>query len=264
MTTLADRIVAVCENEIGITEVPLGSNTGVRIIEYQASTSYSKTQRTGWPWCDAFYTWVQDKAAPGKPNAGSASTALSCQIARQKGWLTTTPKIGCGIIWCGVHVGIVVGIGDGVVYTVEGNSGDKVAARTRAIAGAMFIVPDWLDDVVQPPRLYWIDDPGAKYVIKGPWAKEKAAEKAKAGLKDALRRRATVLRTGDGKYVLRIGDQPRRGPFLNAAQRDDRLERLEKTLGRQLVPRSTVSKANPAAPAPPRPSGPPEGLGKTT
>jgi hypothetical protein len=263
MTTLADRIVAVCTAEIGVAEVPLGSNTGPRVLEYQASTSYAKTQRTGWPWCDAFYKWVQDQAAPGKPNAGSASTAVSCQIARQNGWLTTTPKVGCGIIWCGTHVGIVVGIGDGVVYTIEGNSGDKVTPHTRAIAGAQFIVPDWLDEVVKPPRLYWIYDPGASYVIRGPWAKLKSAEKQKACLKEALQRRATVLRTGDGKYVLRIGEPPRRGPFLDPAKRDDVLERLEKTLGRKLVPRSTVSKENPATAAP-LPAGSAEGLGKTT
>lgn len=264
MTTIADRIVEISRAELGVAEQPPGSNTGPRVIEYQSTTSLAKTDPTGWAWCDAFYRWLQEQAGvPAEQNVGSASTDVTCQLAHARGWIRATPAIGAGIIWCGKHIGTVVGIGDGVVYTVEGNSGDAVTAHTRAIAGAMFIVPPYLGTVLVPPRIYWIDDPGATYVIRGPWAREKSAEKVKAGLSEALQRRAEILHTGEGKYVLRIGEPPRRGPFLDEAKRDQKLARLEKTLVRKLVPRSTVSKLPATVPAS-TPAGPAEGLGKTT
>lgn len=49
---------------------------------------------------------------------------------------------------------------------LEGNSGDRVSAHTRVIAGAMFIVPKDLGDALEPTRFYWIDDPQAKFVVK--------------------------------------------------------------------------------------------------
>ena len=277
MTTLADRIIQVARAEVGVREEPMGSNTGKRVMEYQATTSLAATQKTGWAWCDAFRRWVEKQAGvPDEDNLGSASTAVTCQLARARGWLSPYPKLGAAIIWCGKHVGTVVGMDaaaagaaaagrqQGMVFTVEGNSGDAVTPHTRAVVGAMFVVNPDLGDVLEAPRLYWIDDPGAKYVIRGPWKKEKSADKTLAGLSDPLRRRAVKRHTGDGKWVLRIGDPPRRGPFLDPAQRDDRLARLEKTLGRRLVPRSTASQLPPGTTTLPAPSGSPEGLGKTT
>jgi hypothetical protein len=260
MTTLADRIVAVASAEIGVAESPPGSNRGPRVEVFQAATSLGGT---GWPWCGAFATWCYETAGmPAGDNPGSASTALICSVAAARGELSDTPRVGGLIIWCGTHVGIVVGIGAGVVYTVEGNSGDQVSTHTRAIAGARFVAPRTLGTVLAPPRLYWIDDPGAKFTVKGPWGKEASAERTRSRLSAALQRRATVLRTGAGKYVLRIGDPPRRGPFLDPAKRDTALATLEKSLCRQLVPRSTVSTLPPVVPGS-IPSGPAEGLGKT-
>ena len=180
MTTIADRIIEIARAELGVTEVPPGSNTGPRVKQYQSTTSLASTIPTGWAWCDAFYRWLQEQAGvPAELNVGSASTFVTCQLAKARGWLRSTPAIGAGIIWCGVHVGTVVGIGEGVVYTIEGNSGDAVTAHTRAIAGAMFIVPPYLGTALVPPRLYWIDDPGARFVIKGPWLKQRSAEKVR-------------------------------------------------------------------------------------
>lgn len=242
MTTLADRIVAVASAEIGVAEVPLGSNTGKEVMAFQATCAYSKTQRTRWPWCGAFARWCYRKAGvPDASNPADASTDLMWQLAGQKGWRASEPSVGGLIIWPGIHTGIVVGIGDGVVYTVEGNHGDQVASATRPIAGADFITIPSLGQPVAPPRLYWIDDDLAKYVVLGPWAKEKSAQRAKASLSPAWQRRSEVLRTGDGKWVLRKGDTPRRGPFLDPDKRDASLAILEKSLGRKLVPRSTVS-----------------------
>lgn len=255
MPTIADQVVAIARAEVGVAESPLGSNTGPRVLEYQRATALGGT---GWPWCAAFVEWTWETAGlldhPANP-----STYWMCRIAAGRDELGDVPRIGGAIIWCGTHVGLVVGIGDGVVYTVEGNAGDRVAEKTRAIAGARFINPKGLGEVTEPPRIYWIDDPGAQFVVKGPWAREDYAENAKAGLSEALQRRADVLRTGDGRWVLRIGDDPRRGPFLNPDRRDEVLAILEKSLGRQLIPRSTVAKADPTTP-----SGPAEGLGKTT
>jgi len=254
MPTIADQVVAIARAEVGVAETPIGSNTGPRVLEYQRATALAGT---GWPWCAAFVEWAWETAGlldhPANP-----STYWMCRIAAGRDELVDTPKVGGAIIWCGTHVGLVVGLGVGVVYTVEGNASDRVMEKTRATAGARFINPKGLGEISEPPRIYWIDDPGAEYVVKGPWDREAYAENAKASLSDALQRRADVLRTGDGRWVLRIGDDPRRGPFLDKERRDEVLEILSRSLGRPLIPRSTVS-----APSSATPAGSAEDLGKT-
>lgn len=253
---VADKIVDVARGEVGVQEVPLGSNSGPTVVQYQRSTVLDGT---GWPWCAAFVEWVWEVSGL-TDHPANPSTYWMCRIAEARGELSDTPKVGGAIIWCGTHTGIVVGIGQGVVFTVEGNASDRVMEKTRAIAGARFINPRDLGDVIEPPRHYWIDDPGARYVIRGPWKKESYADKAKAELSDALQRRAEKLRMGDGRFLLRIGEKPRRGPFLRMEERDRVLEILETSLGRQLIPRSTVSLPNPVTTT----TGSAEELGKTT
>lgn len=260
----ASEIVRIAQSQIGVAEVPLGSNTGPRVIEYQATTAYSRTQRTGWPWCDAFYTWVCNQAGL-IPNDGSASTAETYRLALARGEVSRTPVVGGAIIWPGTHIGIVVGVdlAKGVVYTIEGNSGDKVTPHVRAIADNLFINPKGITQGPGVHKLYWLDDPKATYVMRGPWRKRAYADKAYNALSPALQRRAKVIETGDRRFVMRIGQPPRRGPWLDPASRTHAKALLEKSLGRKLIERSTAVPNAPAA-ASANPSGPAEGLGKTT
>lgn len=272
MSVSSAEIVRVVKAEIGVHEDPMGSNTGARVIQYQAATAYSHTQKTGWPWCDAFYTWSCEQAGL-VPNCGSASTAETWRIAQARGEDSRVPVVGGAIIWPGVHIGVVVGIGpdlvvrngvavSGTVYTVEGNSGDAVTPHTRSVVGAYFIAPKGLTQPADPSlvKLLWLDDPHATYVVKGPWRKEASAEKTKAGLKPALRARATVVHTGDGKFALRIGELPRYGPWLDVDHRKKAKATIERRLGRKLIERSTATKRTVATTAPAAAA---EGLGKT-
>ena len=162
MPTVADRVVQIARAELGVSEEPSGDNTGPRVREYQAATIL---EGTGWPWCAAFVEWCWEQAGL-DDHPANPSTYWFCRRAAERGELSRTPRVGGAIIWCGTHVGLVVGLGDGVVYTVEGNSGDRVGAHTRAIAGAQFIGPAGLGDVSEPPRVYWIYDPGARFTVK--------------------------------------------------------------------------------------------------
>ncbi len=254
--TLRDRVVSIARAEVGVAEAPLGSNTGPRVRQYQSSTILPGT---GWPWCAAFDEWTWEEAGLAEHPA-NPSTYHMCRIAAARGELDSTPTIGGAIIWCGTHTGLVVGIDGNVVYTVEGNSGDRVASRTRAIAGAQFINPKGLgvatSESLLRSRAYFIEDVGAAYLVKGPWRRRAYADKALAGLKPDLRRLAKVVVTGDDQFVLRIGQPRTYGPWWVEAYRDNAERTLEQRLGRELRPYSRLMRHTPTGEA--------ESLGKTT
>lgn len=53
-SALFSKLLSIAEGEIGVREVGY-SNTGVRVGQYQATTSLGGS---GWPWCAAFVCWV--------------------------------------------------------------------------------------------------------------------------------------------------------------------------------------------------------------
>jgi len=58
---IADKIVELAAKEVGIREVPVNSNRGKRVQQYQAATWL---EGTGWPWCAAFICWLVREALP--------------------------------------------------------------------------------------------------------------------------------------------------------------------------------------------------------
>lgn len=51
---LRQQLIAIAAHEVGVVEIPMNSNTGKRILEYQRATNLGGT---GWPYCAAFVCW---------------------------------------------------------------------------------------------------------------------------------------------------------------------------------------------------------------
>lgn len=254
----AAAAIAAAERDLGVSETPPGSNRGTRIDQMAANWG---DWMLGQPWCgSALYDWYKQAGFPTDANPAHPSTQVMWDRATANGTLTSTPVPGCAIVWEGIHTGLVVAVGDDVVHTIEGNSSDGVRRRVRPRVGThRYIVPRGLTQAAPRQTTWWLEDPKAKYEIKGPWRKKASAEKAYRSLTPARARRASVLRTGDGKWVLRIGQPRHYGPWLTQAAAKHAQQKLEATLGRRLR-RYTKTRPIPTAAV----GGTADDLGKTT
>lgn len=83
------------------------------------------------PWCAAFTTWVYQQAGYDSPNIYGAYALYDWfeknQITFPRG--SGTPQPGDIILFSYSHIGIVEYYSDGVVHTIEGNTGSKQVAR---------------------------------------------------------------------------------------------------------------------------------------
>jgi hypothetical protein len=141
-----------------------GANTGPRVREYQAATSLGGT---GWAWCDAFCDFCFAEAnRPLNELERSAGVERSYELARSKGWITSTPARGDLVCFqwdTGPldHIGFVMEpLADGSVKTVEGNTspmpgtgqsqgegdGVYVKIRPRGVCGGFIRVPGDVPD----------------------------------------------------------------------------------------------------------------------
>lgn len=142
------RIVQIAneEGDRGVTEDagPDRDKAG-RIREYRtAVTGPGEDPDAAEAWCADFTSWVFKQAgAPlGKDGRGEDYVPFLKDWAKQQGrWKTSDPQPGDAIIfnWDGNksanpdHVGVVVKVEGGRIYTVEGNSSDKVNRNSYVI-----------------------------------------------------------------------------------------------------------------------------------
>jgi hypothetical protein len=236
----------VAEGEIGVVEVPIGSNRGPRVEEYQAS---DYIPGGGYAWCGTFYGWVLQRSGMDVREAqryASPSTSLMCAIARGEN-LLCSPRPGAALVWCGTHVEMLHSPMGGPVWrTIGGNTGDGVRWRTRSVAGGLVYAPPGLEDItaeVVAQPLYWLEDTRARAEAVGQWARRAWAEKALTKLDPERRAMASVVARGNGGFSLRIGEPRHYGPWVGAAGKAGRDERarpaLEERLGRRLRPYRT-------------------------
>ena len=122
------------------------------------------TEAGGWnaqnqPWCDIFvdvgfiecFGLETASKMTYQPRGGfSALCAQSAQFYKDNGAWYPSPEAGDQAFFYaegGVnHTGIVVGVSNGIVYTIEGNSSDAVRERARPLSRAEiagFGRPDW-------------------------------------------------------------------------------------------------------------------------
>jgi hypothetical protein len=125
------RVLQIAAKEIGVKEVPRGSNRGPKIKLFLAATGLPE----GYPWCAAFVAWVGLTASIGGVNGFDhwpLPLSADCDVllfkARQIGILYIQPKVGDLFLLMAsrdnaTHVGFVTGVnGDGTIRTIEGNS----------------------------------------------------------------------------------------------------------------------------------------------
>lgn len=246
---LGEKVAKIALGEVGVSEHPPGSNSGTKVRSYQMATDLGGT---GWPWCGAFVAWCYKMAHCPDDHLTSASTAVTYERAKSSDAIIKQPRVGAMICWPGVHIGIIVeNLGDGLVRTVEGNSGDAVRVRTRKIGenGSVIIAPLAIrkSQPAPAPRVYYIERVDAKPRLLGPWQLQASRDKAYGRLPSNLKRTARKIRTQGNKYGILVGPRKILGPWATKAQRDVALKTLRargENVRPYSKPKATVNSAD--------------------
>jgi hypothetical protein len=134
------RIAAIATAELGQAESPPGSNDGPRIAEYRTATRGAGVG----PWCAYFTSWVGRQAGVPVGDGGRGHgwvPDVQSWGQRTGRWIpagsATAPQAGDLVVFdrnrdgLTDHIGVVTGVRpDGGITTVEGNSSDRVSARS--------------------------------------------------------------------------------------------------------------------------------------
>lgn len=139
--TCAQLVVKYARREIGVQEVPLGSNSGPRVRIYQAVTGAYRAA-----WCVSFASFIYLEAGIGVIADRTANVWYAYHWAYSRGWVRARPVIGAWVAYLhdAGHMGVVIAVNGRTVTSVEGNSGpDRVAVHVYPIGfnHAIYIVP---------------------------------------------------------------------------------------------------------------------------
>ena len=250
-----DKVMTVAAGELGVHEVPWGSNTGARVRQYQASTDLGGT---GWPWCGAFANWVYARANVPDDGLAHQATAEIARRAYAQGAVVSYPVVGGMLCWPGRHVALIEKVYNRTtVGTIGGNESDAVRRSTRSTDGAIIVVPRGVRQAAvappEPTRIYAFQDPKGAVLAPGVWRTKAFALNARRRL-GTLGRRAKVTKRG-GKWRILMPAEYRY--TTRAARNQDMALRAAQT-GRTMRPVSrlvtTLDKTQVVT----------QGLGKTT
>lgn len=127
--TLQDKVVEVAISQLGVQEIPKGSNRGPQVDEYVKSVGLDPAGK--YSWCMAFVYWCHQKAADmmGVKNGMLKTGGVLMQWQKRKqDYRVLTPRPGDVFIMDygkGLgHTGIVERVDNDYVYTIEGNTND--------------------------------------------------------------------------------------------------------------------------------------------
>lgn len=135
-----ERALHQARSQVGVEEVPRGSNWGPQVSEYLKATGLNSPAY----WCAAFVTWCykQSKSIYILPK-NKASTYYWFVFAKQSNILFKTPERGDLFVWNndnGGHIGFVMEVKGDRFRTIEGNSntdgsrnGYEVVERWRSV-----------------------------------------------------------------------------------------------------------------------------------
>lgn len=132
MKPFTRKIIPTATREVGVREVPPGSNAGPRVEEYLASIGLD----AGPPWCAAFVHFISNEVARSfgvdnpLPRTGYCPSLQ--RFAQVKGILKDEPEAGDVFLLFGSpegyrrasHTGFVTSVAGDVFQTVEGNTND--------------------------------------------------------------------------------------------------------------------------------------------
>lgn len=133
--------IQVALAELGVKEVPKGSNRGARVDVFTGGNAV--------PWCALFVSWcfrMAGKPLPGdyEPTPGKMSPLCSVshmeRVFNEHDWLVMSPEPGDVVFWKtrdgsdrgpGRHVSMIVEkLPNNVLRLIDGNFGDGVVTRT--------------------------------------------------------------------------------------------------------------------------------------
>jgi hypothetical protein len=169
--------LVAARTELGVREVPMGSNTGSRVRQYQATTFLGGS---GWPWCAAFCCFVWRKAGKELPYR-TASAYGMLNWAQGAGWAKSSKDLTPGDM-------VVFNVGSGhiaiferwegdTICTIDGNHNNMVARAKRphsVVAGGIH-VPE-IGTPVHVPKPYWViaaSENGHRVLVFSKFATEK-------------------------------------------------------------------------------------------
>jgi hypothetical protein len=137
---LYGEVIRIASGEIGVCEDPPGSNKGTRIDEYLRAVDMPP----GFAWCCAFVFWCFMKACSKLRIPNPLPRTAGCmQLWKKSGGVRITRKealedpslIVPGLIFIisrgdgKGHTGIVTGVENGLIHTIEGNTNNTHAAE---------------------------------------------------------------------------------------------------------------------------------------
>lgn len=240
--TPGQRVVNIASKYVGVKETPMGSNQSTQINKWSAHWGMKAV-----PWCGTFVSGVLREARV--TDVSHPSTYMICKRAAERGW-NTAPMVGSLIVWCGTHVGILVEeLSPGIWRTIEGNTSNMVAYRTRSIKGATIVTSP---EVAKKPtvssggRAFYLEDTAARETVYGPWRNKRSRdvmyERLKSRNPGKLVRKVRIK----GKYAVAVGDRRVFGPWEAQDMRDKAKKLLEGNIGRRLRPFSRKKKVSTA------------------
>jgi hypothetical protein len=133
-SSAGQAIVNLAQQEVGVQEQPPGANDSPRIAQYRQATAGSGVG----PWCAYFTSWAAREAGVPLGDNGQGfgrvddvyAWAQKAGKAIPNTGTDVKPQAGDLIVW-DEHIGVVDSVGtDGTINTIEGNSSDKVSARS--------------------------------------------------------------------------------------------------------------------------------------
>ncbi len=119
---------------VEVAKAQVGIMTGKKYWVWYYKTKFRDTDRT--PWCGAFVAWVYNKAGLYKKISVAKKfgplgyvPSYSRYAKKYKKWVKNSEARGGDIIVFGAnrHVGLVEGVTDGYIITIEGNAGPTAA-----------------------------------------------------------------------------------------------------------------------------------------
>ena len=144
----ADDIVGVARTQIGYHEI------GDNYTKYNEWFGSLSGMGYNYAWCQTFVAWCANQAEISTNLVPRVSGTISgMDFFKNKGTWYNGPYYGTSYIpkkgdiiyfksgssSSGYHVGIVSDVSDGTVYTIEGNSSDKVSTRSYSVSNSTIV-----------------------------------------------------------------------------------------------------------------------------
>lgn len=126
MSILGKKTLAIAITQIGVQEIPRGSNAGPAVEKYLKSVGLGK----GYSWCMAFIYWATKEAATqlAIPNPLTKTGGVLAMYNKERDLVVTDPRPGDIFIMDfgkGLgHTGIIEKVEKNIIHTIEGNTND--------------------------------------------------------------------------------------------------------------------------------------------